>query len=208
MKHTAIVILLLAASTQSFCQMHKRAIEKIYLDGGGGPANHHGVLSVVGGTAILKNNWTIAASWYNLDMTPKNLSSDYQRGYTILIIFPFPDEWPSVNLNLVNVTAGRYFQSGRRTWFTTEAGLSLASGETMSFTRQPISDYGFYHSSNYATEKKSQTTIGCIVRTGFKWAFTPYLGLTVGAFGSINSIQSPVGLEFKFIAGWLNTKKK
>jgi len=63
-------------------------------------------------------------------------------------------------------------------------------------------------SSNYSTQKTSQTTVGGMLRTNFNWAFSPYVGLSVGGFANLNSIQSPVGVEFKLIAGWLNTKKK
>jgi hypothetical protein len=184
------------------------SLTKFYIDGGGGVASHNGVFAELGATAILKKNWLASVSYYYLDMNPKNLPSNYEQGYTIIVLFPIPDAMPSVAMRVFNFTGGKIFPLGRKTWFTAEAGVSIVSGETFQFTPQPIEEDFSYVSSNYSTQKKSQTTVGGVLRTDFNWAFTPYVGLSIGGFANMNSIQSPVGLEVKLIAGWLNTKKK
>ncbi|MEO7394612.1 MAG: hypothetical protein ABIU11_06680, partial [Chitinophagaceae bacterium] len=100
------------------------------------------------------------------------------------------------------------FQAGQKLWFTTEAGLSIVNGEKMSFTRQPeTSDRYFYSSSNFSIKKETKTTIGGMLKADFNWAVLPYLGLGAGVFANFNSIQSPLGFQFKIIIGWLNSKK-
>ena len=141
-------------------------------------------------------------------MNPKNLPSDYEPGYTLILFFPIPDAMPSVRMSALNFTGGKLFPLGRKTWFTAEAGLSIVSGETFQFTLQPTVGDWAYISSNYSAQKKPHTTVGGMIKTDFNWAFTPYVGLSIGGFANMNSIQSPVGVEFKLIAGWLNTKRK
>jgi hypothetical protein len=208
MKRLLVLLITSLATVTLFAQTKPTAFKKFYMDFGTGPASHNGSLVSIGARGVLKNNWTASLSFYSLNMDPKNLPSNYKQGYTLLLIFPVMDPMPSVKMNVFNFTGGRFFQLGRKTWITTEAGLSIGTGETMNFTSQPIEDDFFYVSSNYSTQKKSQTTIGGMLRTDFNWAFTPYAGLSVGAFGNLNSIQSPVGMEIKLIAGWLNTKKR
>ena len=208
MKKLLLLLMTSLATITLFAQTNPAGLKKFYIDCGTGPVTHNGSLASIGARAVLKNNWTASVSFYSFNMDPKNLPSNYQQGYTLLLIFPVMDPMPSVKMNAINFTGGRFFQLGRKTWVTTEAGLSIVTGETMNFTSQPIEDDWFYVSSNYSTEKKSQTTIGGMLRTDFNWAFSPYAGLSVGAFGNFNSIQSPVGMEIKLIAGWLNTKKR
>ena len=88
------------------------------------------------------------------------------------------------------------------------SGLSVVSGEKAQFTSQPADGGWFDMSSNYSAQNTRQTAVGGMLRTDFNWAFTPYLGLSVGGFANLNSIQSPVGVEFKLIAGWMNSKNK
>lgn len=208
MKKLLFVLISSLATISLTAQNKPTGIPKFYVDGGIGGASHNGVFATLGGTAVLKNNWLASISYYNLDMNPKNLPSDYQQGQTIIIIFPFPDEMPSVKMSVVNFTGGKLFPLGRKTWITAEAGLSFVSGEKFQFTPQKVEGDLFYMSANYSAQKTRQNTVGGILRTNFNWAFTPYVGLSVGGFANFNSIQSPVGFEIKLIAGWLNTKKK
>jgi len=128
----------------------------------------------------------------------------------MIVLFACKTERPGkiknrlVGDNFINTFTGL----GRKTWITTEAGLSIVSGEKMSFTSKPVVNDILYVSSNYSTHKESQSAVGGILKADFNWVFTPYLGLGVGAFAAVNSIQSPVGGEIKLIAGWLNTKGK
>ena len=68
-------------------------------------------------------------------MDPKNLPADYEQGYTVIFIIPLYDEYPAVKMNLISFTAGKYFETGRKTWFTTEAGISIGTGDKMSLLR-------------------------------------------------------------------------
>jgi len=207
MKRTTLSAMILLASTVLLAQEKNSSIKKIYFEAGTGPSNHNGAMVQLGAKAVLKSNWTFGLSYYNFNIDPKNLPSDYEQGYTIAIFFPIPDEWPSITMNLVNFTGGKFFQLGRKTWIITEAGLSVASGDKMTFTSQQIINDFLHYSSNYSTQRESQTTVGGLLKADFNWAFTPYVGLGVGAFAAVNSIQSPIGAEIKLIVGWLNTKR-
>ena len=156
--------------------------------------------------AVIKNKWVATFSYQNIEVEPKNLPKDYKQGFT----FPFfYDVFPATNLDVFSVTGGRFFEMGRTTWFTLEGGVSLVSGEKMTFTQQPvITDGFFYTSSNYAADKEKATTIGGLLKADFNWALLPYVGLGAGAFANFNSIQSPIGGQIKLTIGWMNTKKK
>jgi len=174
---------------------------------GGGPASQDGTVSDFGIQAVLKNNWTATVSYQSIEMNPKGLPADYKQGYTFLL-FTFYDEFPTNNMNLFSFTAGKFFETGRKTWFTTEAGFSIVNGEKMNFTPQPIVQDFLYSSSNYSVRKEDKTTIGAMLKADFNWAFLPFLGLGAGAFANLNSIQSPVGFQLKLICGWMNRKSK
>jgi hypothetical protein len=103
---------------------------------------------------------------------------------------------------------GKYFETGRKTWFTTEAGLSIVSGQELKFTSQPIETGFLYWSSNYSVQKENKTTIGGVLKADFNWAFLPFAGLGAGVYANFNSIQSPVGFEIKLLIGKMNTKRK
>ena len=208
MKKVLLLLVVSFATVSLFAQTETSTFKKFYADGGGGISSYQGGFGTFGVTAVLKNDWIASMSSYSFDINPKTLPSNYETGYTIFIIFPIPDEMPSQHLKLFNITAGKLFQSGRKTWFSTEAGLSIVNGEKFHFTSQEIKSDWFYTSSNYSTQKESSTTAGLMLKSNFTWACTPYCGFSVGAFANLNSIQSPVGVEFKLIAGWLNTKRK
>jgi hypothetical protein len=208
MRKLLFILISSLATISLSAQNQSTGVTKFYIDGGGGAANHNGAFAELGATAVLKNNWLASVSYYHVDMNPKNLPSDYEPGYTLILFFPIPDAMPSVRMSTLNFTGGKLFPLGRKTWFTAEAGLSVVSGETFQFTSQPTVGDWTYISSNYSEQKKQHTTVGAMLRTNFNWAFTPFVGLSIGGFVNMNSIQSPVGVEFKLVAGWLNTKKK
>ena len=187
-------------------QTNSNPFKSIYVEGGGGVANHNGAYAQLGVKGVLKNNWMMGVSYYSVDMDPKNLPSDYEPGATVIIILPLPDAMPSVNMKLINFTGGRFFQLGRKTWFTTEAGISIVSGKILEFKPQAVEFDWAYITSNYSTTEKSKTTIGGIVKADFTWAMTRHFGLGIGTFGNVNSIQSPVGFEIKLLVGALRGK--
>ena len=212
MKKVITLTLLLAFVTVSFCQdtnndAKKSSIKKIYLQVGTGGGSSNSISLDFGIQAVLKNNLTASISYKIVEMNPKNLPDDYEPGVTYFI-FPFPDELPHNDLSIYSLTLGKYFKTGRKTWFTMEGGLSLVTGQKMEFTSQPVvSDY-FYESSNYSVKSEDKTGFGAMLKTDFNWAVLPYVGLGAGVFANLNSLQSPVGFEIKLLCGWLNTKRK
>jgi hypothetical protein len=203
MKYSILLALLFATSTIVFAQNDEQTLRKFYGEIGSGPSTDNGAFFEVGVTALFKKNWTASLSYQNFEMNPKNLPSDYERGYLLV----FPDVMPAVNMSSINLTMGKYFSLGRKTWITTEAGLAFVQGDKMTFTPQEVEFDGLYVSSNYAYSTESASGAGGIIKADFNWAIVPYLGLGVGAFANVNSVQSTVGLQFKLITGWLNTKK-
>ena len=131
----------------------------------------------------------------------------YEPG-VIYFPIPFPDEFPHNDLTIYSLTLGKYFETGRKTWFTMEGGLSLVSGQNMEFTSQPVVSYNFYESSNYSVKSEDKTGFGVMLKTDFNWAVLPYVGLGAGVFANLNSLQSPLGFEIKFICGNLRKHKK
>lgn len=192
-----------------FGQQKETPLQKFYIEGGLGSASHNGALTQISARAVFKNNWMASLSFYSVDGDPKNLPPDYEPGYTLVIILPLPDEMPSVRINLINFTGGKLFPLGRKTWATTEAGLSIVNGEQMTFSPRPPGNEGLYFPANYySTKVGSKTAIGGMAKADLNWAFSSYTGLGLGAYANINSIQSLAGIEIKLLVGWLNPKKK
>ena len=193
MKKAIILTLLLSFVTISFCQqtnvdIKHSSIKKIYLQAGTGLTSSKGGSIDFGIQAILKNNWTASISYKLVEMEPKNLPADYEPAFD----FPFTDPLPANDMKVFNFTVGKYFETGRKTWFTTEAGLSVVSGQELKFTSQPI-DQGFlYWSSNYSVQKENRTTIGGVLKADFNWAFLPFVGLGAGVFANFNSIYKNI----------------
>jgi hypothetical protein len=202
----------LLLSTASFGQSKEGAFKKIYLQLGGGIASHNAPFGEFGVQTLLSKNWVATFSYHEIDMEPKNLPADYHPGVAIVFFFPIEESMPSVDLKLYSVTAGKYFKTGRNTWFTTEAGLSLATGKKISFSRNTDpSGWNFLiigeYPSNYITSEESKTSIGGMLKADINWAFSSIAGLGTGVFANVNSIQSAVGFEVKLTVGWMNRKK-
>ena len=47
-----------------------------------------------------------------------------------------------------------------------------------------------------------------MMKTDINWAFSSFMGLGVGAFANINSIQSPMGFHVKLLVGNIGREKK
>ena len=209
MKKIMSLPLLLILATVSFCQQtdgqaKQSGLRKIYFQAGTGINSPNGVSFNLGVQAVLKNNWVGTISYQRIEMNAKNLPADYERELDFIILYPVPTN----DMNVFNFTMGKYFETGRKTWFTTEAGLSVVSGQELKFTSQPI-EWDFLHSSsNYSVQKENKTTIGGVLKADFNWAFLPFAGLGAGVFANFNSIQSPVGFEIKLLIGKMNTKRK
>ena len=180
---------------------------------GGGIASYNGSFGEIGIQALLKHNWVATFSFHGFDMDPKNLPSDYDPGYGYFLFLPLAGDKPNVDLKLYSLTTGKYFKTGRNTWFTTEAGLSVASGKKVNFTRNTgdLSAWNFLliagKPSNYVTSEERKSGVGGMLKADVNWAFSRIAGLGAGVFANVNSIQSLAGFEVKLTCGWMNRKR-
>jgi hypothetical protein len=197
-------------------QKKESAIKKVYLQAGAGGSTIEGDNIELGLQTIINNKWSATISYHSLTMKPKNLPSDYKPGTgTILFFIPYSDD-VIVNMDLFSLTAGKYFQTGKKSWITTEAGLSIVNGEVASF--QPTVSgsvdalgllFGYTGTtSNYNTTLENKTSIGAMIRADYNWAFSRFFGLGAGVFANFNSIQSPVGFNLKLTMGMMRKKAK
>ena len=201
--------LLLTLATVSFCQQtggqaKQTGFKRIYFQAGTGLTSSKGVSFNLGVQAVLKNNWVATISYQGIEMDAKNTPADYEPAFDFL----FTDPMPTNDMKVINFTMGKFFATGRKTWFTTEAGLSVVSGQELKFTSQPVETGFLYWSSNYSVQKENKATIGAVLKADFNWAFLPFAGLGTGVYANFNSIQSPVGFEIKLLIGKMNTKRK
>jgi hypothetical protein len=197
--------LMIAASGQT------KTISKFYFQGGAGGGTHESGSYDLGIQAIFKNKWSATLSYQELSMTPKNLPADYQGETGYVLFIPYSDE-VDAKMNLLSVTAGRYFKLGRNTWATTEAGLSYVSGEKVSFQHSQVTStnviFAASTSSNYSTTKENKSAVGFMMKTDVNWAFSSFMGLGAGVFANVNSIQSPIGFHIKLLVGNMGREKK
>jgi hypothetical protein len=209
---TLLLIFIFVCSSIAFSQSKNTSPGKIYLQGAVGAASNKGFFSDLGVQAILKNKWVTTLSYHSIDMEPKNLPGDYNPGYTMIIFIPIPNKTPSSDLKVLSFTAGKYYKTGRKTWFTTEAGLSLVSGKEMKFSKSSASSWTIIfvgeQPPNYTQTEEKKTTMGAMLKADFNWAFASFAGLGGGVFGNFNSIQSPIGFQIKLIVGKMNRGKK
>jgi hypothetical protein len=205
-------LLLCLSCTDNYGQTKGTAFKKMYLQIDAGGCNKNGLFSEFSIGTVLKKNWTATLSYHGVtDMTPKKQPSDYDPGYSAFFYIQFPNETPSIKMNLFSLTAGKFLKTGKNTWFNAEGGLSLVNGEKVNYTPATVDQAGDafgYKTPNYTTTKENKTTIGVMLRTDFNWAFSSYAGMGAGVFANINSIQSPVGFQVKLMVGWMNRKKK
>jgi hypothetical protein len=205
-------VFLFILSASSFAQKSPD-IQKIYADFSAGGVSNKGAFASAGVQAVWKNDWVTTFSYHSIDMQPKNLPSDYERGYSVFLFIPIPSAMPNVDMNIYSLTAGRYIKSGKNTWFTTNAGLSLVNANQLKFSRRmddPSWTFGFVgeEASNYTYSEEKKTSLGAMVNADFNWAFASFAGLGAGVFTNLNSIQSPVGFSIKLIVGKTGWEKR
>lgn len=198
-------------------QDRNEMLTKIYFQAAGGFTNHMGSSEDLSVQGILKDRWAVTLSYQKVNMEAKNLPKDYQPGSGTVFFLPVTDATPGFDMKTFNITAGRYFKTGRNTWFTTEGGLSVSSGKKLTFTKSSVSEpeYNFGilfgitgTSSNYTFTEEKKTGIGAVLKADFNWAFASFIGMGVGAFANFNSMQSPIGFQLKLIVGKLNREKR
>jgi len=206
----AIALFLVLSCLTTHSQTKESSFRKVYGQLGFGPATNGGFVAQFGIQAAFKNNWSATFSYHDITMNPKNLPSDYQQGYTAIFILPIPDAYPEQQLKIYSITAGKLFPASRTSWLTTEAGLSIVSGNKFTFTHQAIEDGGIfgYTSSNYHTTQEKLNGFGGMLKADFTWAFCSFAGLGAGIFTNINSVQTVFGGDLKLIIGWMNRAPK
>jgi len=212
-----LIFLFLYSPFTVMAQKKESPIKKVYLQAGAGGSTIHGDNAEIGLQTIINNKWSATISYHSLTMKPKNLPSDYKPGTgTVLFFIPYSDE-VIVNMDLFSLTAGKYFQTGKKSWITTEAGLSIVNGQTATFqptavvtTTDPLALLFGYTgtTSNYNTTIENKTSIGAMIRADYNWAFSRFFGLGAGVFANFNSIQSPVGFNLKLTMGMMRKKAK
>jgi hypothetical protein len=196
-------------------QTAENNVSKMYLQTGGGATTHNGGSFEMGIQTVIKNKWSASFSYHNLRMDPANLPSDYQPESGIVFFIPYTNKI-RVNMNSFSLSAGKYYQMGRNSWFTMEGGLSVVSGQKASFEHatQTSSDPALilllttFTSSNYTTNIENKTTLGAILKADANWALTSFMGLGAGVFANINSIQSPIGFNIKLTLGNMGKSAK
>lgn len=211
MKKASLFFLLLIVSIASFSQ--QKSLKKIYLLTGAGGSSHDGSHYEIGLQAVINNRWSSTISYQEFAMKPGNLPADYKPETGTILFFPYTSNI-EINMKLYSVTAGRYFQLGRNTWFATEAGISLVQGEKASFQPDVIetSYFPFFGlsttTSNYKTTIEKKTTLGGMLRADINWGFSSIMGLGAGVFANLNSIQIPIGFQTKLTLGLMGRNKK
>jgi len=200
-------------SHSSFSQAKEKFISKIYLQAEGGTATRSGLPVGFGLQAISKNNWTATISYHSINMEPKNIPADFNAGTTIILFIPIPQKQPSIDLKLLSFNMGRNYGVGKNTWITTEAGLSFVSGKKIDFSKNPNNQSTWLLiageiPSNYTYNEEKKKAIGAMLKADFNWAFASFAGLGAGVFTNINSIQSPLGFQFKLLFGNVGRSRK
>lgn len=211
-KITAIAALFIFSTLLTNAQSGKSDLKKIYGQLSMGPASSSGYSVSFAAQSVWKNNLVATLSYQNISVNPKNLPSDYERGYTYFLLLPIPDAKPEQELKILSITMGKLYPSGRKTWFTTEGGISLVKGDKFTFSHQAVESGSLifvgYSSSNYSVSKESTTSVGGQLKADFNWAFCSFAGLGVGAHANLNSIQSVIGGEIKLSIGWMHREPK
>jgi hypothetical protein len=205
--------MLIVINLSAFGQTKETTINKMYLQLGTGASSYKGISGEVAIQAVFKNNWISSFSYNSLTMDPKNVPSDYRPGYTTVLFISY-DNSPTVTMDVYSLTTGKYFKTGRNTWFSTEAGLSYVNGEKVNYTRNAGNLSGWNlifigeEPSNYNTTVEKQATMGGVLKADFNWAFASVAALGAGFNTNLNPLQSTVGFEVKLSLGWMNVKKK
>ena len=189
-------------------QKKESTFSRFYLQGAAGPTTNSGAYWDLSVQGITPKNFVATLSYSQVEMDPKNLPSDYQPGYVLLIIIPLSDGIPYVATSTLSITAGKAFKSGRNTWFSTEAGIGYVKSETMSFYKQEVISNIVSATSNYRTTTEDHSTVGAVVKADFNWAMASFMGLGFGVCGNLNSVQSFAGFHVKLMAGLMGRQKK
>jgi len=190
---------------------NNKPLSKLYLEGGAGGGNYKSTTADLGMKMIIKDKWSMNLSYKYLEMDPKNLPSDYkpETGYVFFIPYTYS---VTSDMQIVSLTAGKYFNLGRNIWSTTEGGLSYVKGEKIGFQKVQQTSTNILiaesNSSNYSTIKENKSSVGFMMQADINWAFASFMGIGAGVYANLNSIQSPIGFNVKLLVGKMGREKK
>lgn len=128
---TVLVIFQLVCIFESKSQTIDKPVNKIYLSLGAGATTENGALVDIGLQASFKNNWIGTLSYSKLEMNPKNIPSDYEQGYTVIIVVPLPDEYPYVDLKIISFSGGNDLKQGGKPGLPRKQVCRLLVGKTL-----------------------------------------------------------------------------
>ncbi|MFC0774037.1 hypothetical protein [Terrimonas alba] len=206
-----IAFVLLCASFLTGTAQTAKPISKIYLQADAGGGTYKSTDAGFGLKTIIHSKWSMTLSYKAVEMKPKNLPSDYQPETGYVFFIPYTYE-VTIDMKMINLSAGKYFNLGKNFWATTEGGLSYVKGEKVNFERiEPVSGNIIIVStttSNYNSTKENKSTIGAILQADINWGFASFMGLGAGVYANINSVQSPVGIHLKLLIGKTGRVKK
>jgi hypothetical protein len=207
MKQCLLFVLLAAVTSFSYSQQTGNKFNKLYAELQAGGVNHAGTFAGLGARAVLPNNWTYGLSFQGFGMDPHNLPADYRPTMGLLLIIPYSEGNPSVDMSIISATAGRFLPMGKKFWLNAGAGLSVVTGSEFRFARRAESRSSIFEfPSNYTYVEERKTTVGAMLQADINWGISRVIGLGAGAFANLNSIQSPVGYQIKLLVGKMNTR--
>jgi hypothetical protein len=206
------LFVLLCATTSLVTAQSTTKLSKIYFQAGAGMGSYQSADFDLGIKAILNNKLSLGLSYKGANMTPKNEPADYIPESGIAVIIPYTN-YVTTDMSFLTFAVGRSFKISRSVWATTEGGISYVKGDKVTYTPQSVDVSGVFPivlgtSSNYATFKESKSSAGLALQADINWAFASFMGLGLGVYTNLNSIQSPVGFNLKLILGKMGRDKK
>lgn len=208
---TALFVFVLMVSLELKGQ-EETFIKRAFIEGSIGGTTRKGHSSKYGMQVVFRKDWIGSITRQETIMQLKNLPKDYSPGSGFFIFVPTGDETPRQELTSTDVTAGKMFEVSRSFFGSVQAGIAFTSGNSYTFTRQPVVTenllLGYSESSNYKTAVEKKDATGGVIKADLVWAFSSFAGVGLGAVANFNSVQSFAGFELKLVLGWMNRRSK
>jgi hypothetical protein len=111
------------------------------------------------------NKWVGFMGYEIGSPTSKNMPSDYQHGYSMLLGVEFKDSNPDDSYSLVTLGMGKVLtKSSDKAWVIATAGISFGSYQEQHFTPTPSESFNWIliggRNANYQTKAESKTMVG------------------------------------------------
>jgi hypothetical protein len=200
------LIAFLSGSVQA--QKNNPLITHYYLQGSAGLANHKGLTTKLGSQLIVRNKWATTLSYQVLETEPGNLPDDYTPAVINSWFFGSYEDMPDrIKLNHTSITGGPYFKLKRNCWATIEAGISFVNGKKYRFEKKSVPS-GYSTFPNYKETLENKSAVGAVLKSDINFSFFEYMGMGIGVFANLNSIQSSYGWNISLLIGKLPWSKK